>query len=144
VKEFTVEVGENKKLKKCECCARESNTGHGFVYREDNPCAVYYAGWSEAHRERGVTIAVAIGRWDDGSTTDQRTCFGINVREGEDQLDFEVIGPEDSPWPNTKLLGPMLGREEGLKSPLIGDVFTIVEEIVRGHPEIREFLHASM
>jgi hypothetical protein len=138
-----LEIGEDEKGHTCECCGHPSSTGHGFVYRDDTAFAVYYAGWCEAHRDRGVTLAIAIGEWDEGSTVDQRTCFGIEAYEGQDEILFSVIDPELSPWPDTKLLGRMMRRDEALVNALLSDALAVAEEIVRGHPAIRRFLNAS-
>ena len=46
----------------------------------------------------------------------------------------------ESPWPNTKLLGAMLDRENSLKHPLMGEVFNLVEYVLRHHSALMEYL----
>lgn len=60
---FSVEVGEDEKQARCECCGEQSKTAHGFVYKGHEPYAVYYAAWADVHSERGVAFAIAIGKW---------------------------------------------------------------------------------
>lgn len=140
---LSVEVGENKKPSRCNCCGEESSTAHGFVYKSHKPHAVYYAGWANVHRDRGVTFALAIGEWDDESGPDDRVCFGLEAHEGEDEIFFRIIDPEESPWGCTDLLGKMLSRQDALKHPLLKESYEVTEAVTRHHPAIRDFLGAS-
>lgn len=140
---FSVEVGENEKPSRCDCCGQKSSTAHGFVYKNDKPHAVYYAGWADVHRDRGVTFALAIGKWDDESGSGDRVCFGLEAREGKDEIVFRVISPEESPWGCTDLLGKMLSRQDALKHALLKESYEITEMVIRDHPAIRDFLGAS-
>ncbi len=137
---YDIEIGENKNASVCHCCNKNSCVGHGFIYKNDDAYAVYYVGWSDAHFDKKVGVALAIGEWDDDSTTDDRTCFGIEASEGEDEIYFSVIEPSESPWSNTDLLGSMVTRDEGLSHPLLQEVFEITEKILRDHIALREYL----
>src|SRR5215204_4406142 len=99
-----LKIGEDEKRGQCDCCGSSSSTGHGFIYRDGIPYSVYFAGWTEAHKARGVTMAIAIGEWDEGSTAEARTCVGIEAYEGETQILLRFVEPESSPWPETELL----------------------------------------
>lgn len=138
-----LEVGENENMSCCDCCGAESATGHGFIYKNGLAHAVYFVGWSHAHPERGVTMAIAVGRWDDAATADARTCYGLeaNVRDG--RIVFSFIDPDESPWANTELLGPMISRIEARTSHARDDVLSIGEHVVRSHPAVRAFLNIS-
>jgi hypothetical protein len=137
---FELELGEDASTSKCSCCGIDSSIGHGFVYKNSAPYAVYYAGWSFNHRERGVTMAIAIGRWDEDSTSEDRTAFGLNAYEGENDILFQFLDPESSPWGSTSLLGNMIRRDDALNHPLKPDLLIVAETIVRNHLGIRAFL----
>lgn len=139
---YRIEVG-NEEESRCACCGNKSSTGHGFVYRNNHAYAVYYCAWSLSHAEKTVSFALAIGEWDDASTVDDRVCFGIEAKENESQILFRVLSPDESPWPNTNLLGNMLARENALNHEKISEIFTILEEVMRGHPAIRDYLGLS-
>lgn len=138
-----LELGEDEKQGHCQCCGSTSSAGHGFVYRDQLPHAVYYAAWSMGHREHGVALAVAIGRWEEGTTAADRTSFGIEVYEGENHVLFRFVDPEDSPWANSPLLGPVLARTAALMSPRSAEALAIAEIIAINHPGIRHFLGMS-
>ncbi|WP_131177975.1 hypothetical protein [Phytopseudomonas dryadis] len=140
---YDVEVGENRNASLCRCCGNDSYVGHGFIYKDGNAYAVYYVGWSEEHFDKRVSIALAIGEWDDNSTAEDRTCFGVEVSEGKDEFLFRIMEPGEAPWSNTGLLGLMLSRDEALSHPLLKEVFFIVENILRDHVALHEYLMAS-
>ena len=138
---YKIEVGEDNQPSVCHCCDNESNTGHGFIYKNDDAYAVYYAGWSASHPDKVVSLAIAIGEWDDNSTTDDRTCLGIEAYENLNSIDFRVINPNESPWPSTDLLGEMFDRDQALSNKNLDDFYNIAELIVRNHDGIRDYLN---
>ncbi|UOG36199.1 hypothetical protein MAL01_19210 (plasmid) [Leptospira noguchii] len=138
---YSIEIGENEKSSECYCCGRESSVGHGFVYKNAIAYAVYYIGWSNAHEQRKITFALAIGKWDDTSTAKDRQCFGFEAYEKDEKIAFRIIDPSESPWPHTELLGEMLSRTESLVNPLLKEVFSIAEEIIQNHPAVRQYLN---
>jgi hypothetical protein len=135
-----LEVGEDEQISQCGCCHAEFKTGHGFIYKDHSPYAVYYAGWSAGHKERGVTLALAIGKWEENSTAEDRACFGLEAYEGERQVLFRFIDPESSPWQEAGLLGPMIRRQAALAHSLRNDALAVAELIVREHPGVSRFL----
>lgn len=138
---YDLEIGENCKPSVCHCCGRESYLGHGFIYKNGDAYAVYYVGWAPSHSDKKVSFAIAIGEWGDSSTSADRTCFGLEAYEGEQEILFRVIEPADSPWSNTGLLGKMISRQDALKHSLINNIFNIAEYVVRNHDSIQEYLN---
>jgi hypothetical protein len=139
---FVLELGEDEAKERCRHCGGTSSTGHGFIYKDSVPHAVYFASWSSDHYEHGVLLAIAIGQWGEESTNRERVCFGLEAHEGEKDVLLRFMSPQDSPWPDTDLLGPMLSREAALAHHLKSDVLAIAETIVSSHPGVRRFLRA--
>lgn len=139
-RKFDVEVGENHSSSVCHCCGHESNIGHGFVYKNGDAYAVYYAGWSKDHSDKKVSFAIAVGEWEDNSTINDRTCLGIEVYVDERGILYSAIDPDQSPWANTELLGKMISRKDALHFPFLQEIFGIAECVVRNHDAIREYL----
>ena len=136
-----IEVSEDERSSVCHCCGKESSVSHGFVYKAGAARAIYGAQWSTKHSRPTVNFAIAIGEWDDdGRRTTNTVCFGLNLYDGGDDVAFRVIDPEESPWPDSDLMGTMLCRSEGLRHPLLNEVFSIVENVVHHHPSIRNYL----
>jgi hypothetical protein len=139
--EISIEIGENKKASLCHCCGQAGCSGHGFIYKDASAYGVYYAAWAPQHLDRGVTLAICVGDWDDDAPADARTCAGLEAYEGEGEVLFRSIGPEASPWPSSELLGPMLSRSAALAHPLKSEFLVLAEEVVRAHVAVAEFLH---
>lgn len=137
---LTLETGPQETGEACECCGAQSTTVHGFVYRSGDAFAVYYAGWSAEHPERGVSIAIATGDWDDGTGPKDRISIGLEARSTETEIRFSVIEPERSPWGDTQLFGVMLKREDALASGSLKPTLEIAEMIIRDDPRIGAFL----
>ena len=101
---------------------------------------MYYVGWAVGHPDKSVSFALAFGEWDDESTTEDRTCFGLEAYEGEEKILFRVIEADESPWASTDLLGKMISRKDALDHPLLNKVFVIAEHVVRNHEAVRRYL----
>jgi hypothetical protein len=135
-----LELGESRDAAPCECCGAKSRTAHGFVYRDGDAYAVYYAGWSDGHPGRGVSLAIAVGEWTDGSSPADRVSIGILATPTPSSVDFMVLNPTESPWGDTPLLGKMLGREHALAHPMLKEAMRIATHIVRDDTHVRRFL----
>lgn len=135
-----IELGNDGPTTRCECCGATSRTVHGFIYDRGDARAVYYAGWSEGHPDDGVTMAIAVGDWDEGADATRRVSIGLRARASEQEVHFSVLRPEESPWSRTELLGAMLPRTAALGHPVLKEVFTIAEYIVRNDDRVARFL----
>jgi len=141
--DLSLEPGPQEAGAVCDCCGARSTTVHGFVYRGGDAFAVYYAGWSQQHPERGVTIAIATGEWAEDSRPEDRTSIGLEARSTRTEIQFSVVGPRQSPWGETSLFGKMLSRERAMASPSLKLTFEVAELIVRADPRVRAGLGAS-
>ena len=86
---------------------------------------------------------MAIGEWDDESTSKDRVCFGVEAKENKEEILFRVLSSNESPWGNTDLLGKILDRKEALAHELIDEAFAILELIIKCHPGIKHYLNFS-
>lgn len=137
---LTLEPGPEDPPTKCSCCEKMSRTVHGFVYRNKDAYSIYYAGWSEGHPDRGVTMAIAVGEWAEGSDASDRVSMGLEARATETQIQFAVLNPERSPWRKTDLLGEMLPREKALRHPALKEIFEVAEYVVRYDARVKAAL----
>lgn len=134
------EFGPTGRGLQCACCGKESITAHGFVYSGDEPFAVYFAGWVPEHPEQGVTMAIAIGKWDERSTADDRAAVGVDAFPNGNEIQFAVLDAERSPWSETELFGRLLSRQEALQHPQLPAILAVAESIVRSDPRVRRVL----
>jgi len=135
-----LEPGELREAAACDCCGAQSCTTFGFVYRDDDAHAVYYAGWSNGHPGRGVSLVIAVGEWADGSSPSDRVAIGVRAVPTPSSVNFTVLEPSESPWSETPLLGKMLGREQALTHRVYADAIRVAEHVARNDPHVRRFL----
>jgi hypothetical protein len=110
------------------------------VYRDGDAYAVYFAGWPEGHRDRGVTLAIAVGEWSEGSTASDRVSIGLDAWTTSSEIQFTVLDPEQSPWGSSELLGEMLPRAKALPHSALKEVFEVADHIVQNDRRIEKFL----
>lgn len=137
---LSLEAGPQEAGMVCGCCGTRSTTVHGFVYRSGEAFAVYYAGWSRQHPERGVTMAIATGEWVEGSGPQDRTSIGLEARPTASEVQFTIVGPEQSPWGETPLFGKMLSRERAKVSPSLKSTLEVAELVTRDDSRVRAVL----
>jgi hypothetical protein len=141
--DLSIEAGPQEEGTVCDCCGTRSTTVHGLVYRSGDAFAVYYAGWSRQHAERGLTMAIATGEWTEGSGPRDRISIGLEARPTATEVQFTIVDPEQSPWGETALFGKMLSREESLASPSLKSTLEVAESIVRDDPRVHQVLWTS-
>jgi hypothetical protein len=141
--DLTLELGPATRGAPCECCATRSTTVHGFVYRAGEAFAVYHAGWTSSHPQLGVTLAIAIGAWDDDDDAGDRVAFGMEAFSTESEIRFALVEPDQSPWGDTALFGKLLSREHALRHPTLRQAFAVAELIVSDDARIRAVLRAT-
>jgi hypothetical protein len=113
------------------------------VSRDGDAFAIYYAGWSERHPERGVTMAIATGEWTDGSGAQDRVSIGLSARSTDTEVQFTIAEPEESPWGETPLFGKMLSRDRALMSASLAVTLEVAELVSRDDPRLSAVLGTS-
>jgi hypothetical protein len=138
IDKYEVEVAENQRRHSNVCSLGHSFVAHGFVYKNANAHCIYYAGWPTP--EGKISLAIAIGEWGENPNEHDCICFGLEVTANESEILFQVIDPVNSPWRDCDLLGEMQPRDHALKSPLLQEVFTVTDTILRSHPALCQYL----
>lgn len=118
----------------CDCCGKRSHTIRGFLSDEHGAYGVYFAGYTEGHTPQIGTLIVSLGDWHDGAPPSAREAFVTKVRVLDGQPQVMLVGPEDSPWGDIGVLGPMLTREEALAHPRKADCFHAIDHILAEEP----------
>jgi hypothetical protein len=66
------------------------------------------------------------------------------MRMVNSQFEVMVVEPEQSPWPNQRVLGPMLSRTEALSHPRIKDVFHITDHVTMDDPDVKRYFESNI
>jgi len=139
---LTVELGTAAEPYPCKCCGETTHMVYGLVYHDGSAHAVYFAGWSEGHREQGVRMAVSIGDWSDDAAANDRVAVGLSARLERPQVLFDVMAPADSPWGKYDFIGEMMAADEARGHPYLDAYLEVAKATVRDDPRVREFLES--
>lgn len=113
----------------CGCCGKTSHTLRGFVSKDGDAHAVYFAGFTEGHQPVEGTLIVSIGDWTEDASPSDRTAVIMLARWVDGAPQVMVVGPDDNPWGDVGVLGPVLTRQEALARPDIQDYFHVVDHV---------------
>jgi hypothetical protein len=104
---------------------------------------VYFASFSETHRERLVKLLVSLGEWGEGSSPDQRRAFALALRSGPTQFEVMVTDASASPWADAAFMGRGLFRDDALADPWLPEAFHIADHAVLEDPVLRRYMDAE-
>jgi hypothetical protein len=137
---ITIEFADRVEGDPCQCCGGKTTRLTRFVYSDGDAHAVYYAAFSDKHRDRWVSVAISLGEWGEGSGPEDRIAFALRIRSADDEYQVMVVDASSSPWREAEFLGRMQDRHEALKHPWIAEVFHITDHIVTEDEDVRAYL----
>lgn len=137
---ITIELTDRITGDSCPCCGGRTTCLTRFVYSDGDAHAVYYAAFSDKHRDRIVSVMLSLGEWGEGSTPKDRVAFALRIRFAKSECQVMVIDAEQSLWHDAEFLGRMLSRKQALRHPWIQEVFHITDHIVTEDPDVRDYL----
>ena len=127
----------------CPCCGGTTTNLVGFVYRDGDAYAIYYAAFARNHPERALQALVGLGDWSEGVGPERRVAFALRIWSASDQYNVEVLDAPNSMWKDTQLLGRLLTRTEALDHEWKDEVFHIADHMATDDREVRWFLEGS-
>ncbi len=137
---YSVEVAEGLESSKCQCCMEICRITHGFVYKNNDAHAIYYASWVVSHKDNCAYVALGIGDWDESTTEKDRLCFNLKIYSAAKEYQLFFIDPQEAPWKNNSLLGVKITKVEAKQHPLKEEVFQILNEIILSDQYLKDFL----
>lgn len=136
-----VETGATVQADPCPCCGKERRASFGFVHDDEDTVAFYYAALApEGHRERSVTVAVSLGDWGhevDPSTRHAAVLRALSVR-GEIEIAF--LESAESPVRDRAALGPILSRDEAVRSVTRDRFVEIAGALLLEDAEVNDYI----
>jgi hypothetical protein len=138
-----IEYADRIEGEPCPCCGGRTTRLTRFVYSDGDAHAVYYAAFSNNHPDRHASVAISLGEWGEGATSDGRIAFAVRIRSAEAEYQIMVVDAAESPWNDVAYLGRMLDRKEALAHPWITEVFHITDHIVTEDQDVRDYLNGE-
>lgn len=149
---LTLDLDRTVTTHACPDCGGTREVVTGFVYRDDEPHAVYFASCYPAHRE--VWIDVILGTWDDDSESqvsegkdaeadNDHVTFGCRFGQVEGQAIPAcslVTGAAMAPETST-IYGQRLDRDQALAHPWLTSFWEIVDVVLVQDPTVHPYWH---
>lgn len=137
---FTLELGDEASNRTCHCCGEQYQSVAGFIKKDDDAYAVYFATLQTGHPDITVGLIVSIGKWWDDAALDERHWIYLTVKPSPENFNMRIEEPSCSPHSDFKPLGIALTREEALASSMKEDFFAVADYIVDGDPAVNSYL----
>lgn len=140
--DLRIEEGESADLGPCSDCANHALAVWGYVSKNNNAHAAYYACFTKGHLDRGVQILLGVGKWGEGTSSSMRKMIGVQCRMGSDRPAFMVVDASKVELDDDHILGEGLTREQTLSDPLKDEFFRLLDHITANDSRIKNFLQA--
>jgi hypothetical protein len=135
-----IEAG-GEKTALCDWCYQPYKAVRGFVYKEENAHAVYFAALHDCRSaERIAHLAIVLGDWDEQGEAREVFSIGVEARQRADTIDLDIVEPQFSPWRGAKHLGVMLQREAFFKNARRAEFMRVAECVVEQDAAVNGYL----
>jgi hypothetical protein len=124
----------------CTCCGRPIYSGHGDLLAAQGPVASFWYRWSEGHDGRFV---LGIGRYD-AEGLEVPGIVVVQARLVEENIEYSIVAPDDSPWNSLGRFGGPLSREAVIEQGFQIELFHIVDAIAANEPRISSRMSTSI
>jgi hypothetical protein len=137
---LSIELGEEVSNIACDCCGKQFKSVVGFIKRDDDAYAVYFATLQAGHDDITVGLTLSIGKWWDDNALGERHWVFLTVKPTPDKFGMRIEEPEGSRHVNFKPLGIALSRDEALASDLKEEFFAVADYIALEDPAVNSYL----
>ncbi len=137
---FSLELGNEVSNITCHCCGKPFKSVCGFIKRNGDAYAVYFATLQTGHDDTTVGLTISIGKWWDDTALNERHWILLTVRPSRTQFDMTIEEPASSRHANLKPLGIALSRDEALRSDLKEEFFAVADYVVIEDPAVNSYL----
>lgn len=140
---YTLENGEYVSRLKCECCGEQKKRVWGFVCKDGDAHAIYYALLNVEEEYPRVGLTVSVGPWWDGTERTQRSWVHLNVWPQEEEIKMSIRDPQESnlyPWADG---GTPLDREVAKQNSVMNDIWPVADFIVRTDLAVSSYLNGE-
>lgn len=137
---FSLGLGDEVANSTCSCCGEPYKSVVGFIKRDNDAYAVYFATLQTGHSDIAVGLTVSIGNWWNDTALDERHWIYLTVEPSPEIFNMRIEEPDCSSHFNFRPLGIALTREEALASSLKEEFFAIADYIIIEDPAVNSYL----
>jgi hypothetical protein len=138
--EYTLELGEYIYRLRCECCGNAKKRVFGFVSKDGDARAVYYALLNITEDKPRVGLTLSVGPWWGNTNPLERKWIHAEVWSENDGTHMALRDPQQLnfyPWARG---GVPLTPDEARASELIEEIWSVADYVVEEDPAISSFL----
>jgi hypothetical protein len=134
-----LQTAGSKDFGPCSCCGHDSRTVWGYLQSAERTEAAYFVQWTLGRvDEEGAHFDFIVGKWGDGTSSDDRASVSLEFRRTDQGPQFMVIDSATRPVATNELVGRALSREEVIGTTLSQRVFALVDAVWLGDDRITE------
>jgi hypothetical protein len=140
---YTLEIGEYIYRLRCECCGQRKKRVWGFISKDGDAHAVYYALLNVEDKRPRVGLTLSVGPWWDGTQPSQRSWLHLEVWPEDDGVHMSIREPQQSnfyPWEKG---GTPLNREDAKSSYVIEEIWSVADFIIMTDMAVSSYLDAN-
>jgi hypothetical protein len=140
---YTLETGEYVYRLTCECCGKSKKRVWGFVSKNGDAHALYYALLNIEEEVPRVGLTLSIGPWWQDTDPSQRAWVHIAVWCEVDGIHMRLCEPKESnfyPWEKG---GKAMNRDEAKESDLIAEIWDVADFVVAEDPALASYLDSQ-
>ena len=127
----------------CECCGTEKNRVWGFVSKQGDAHAVYYALLNVTEESPRVGLTLSVGPWWDDTEPSQRSWVHIDIRAEGDKNQSVIRDPKESNFYPWKEGGTPLSPEQAGRSTAIEEIRSVANYIVETDVTVSSYLSGA-
>jgi len=133
---FTFDGDPERRHRLCDVCREEHETDTGFVLRDGDAYAVYWASWYPHENE--AWLDVVVGSWEEPKYRDNVT-FGCRIGyiEGQDAPACSLV-EGGKVLGDAAIFGQKLTRDEALAHPWLDRFWELVDWLIGNDPILHE------
>ena len=138
--QYSLETGEHFRTLRCECCGQVKNRVWGFVSKDGDAHAIYYALLNVEEEQPRVGLTLSVGPWWEGTEPSKRVWVHLNVCAGEAGTEMGIRDPTESNYYPWEKGGTPLNREEAKASSATEEIWSVADFIVIADPALSSYL----
>jgi hypothetical protein len=141
---YAIELNERIMTFDCPDCGRKSVTVWGWISKDGDAHAVYYAGLMTGHEQASARLSISIGGWGvenpDEENVQSRNWLFMEARPTRDSYEMMVREPEESVYFGKRLLRKAMSRAMALASPDLNEFFAVADFVAFNDPAVKSYL----
>jgi hypothetical protein len=141
--DYSLEASEYFYRLTCTCCGTEKNRVWGFVSKNGDAHAVYYALLNVTEQCPRVGMTLSVGPWWDDTETSQRSWVHIDICAEDDKVQLVIRDPKESnfyPWTRG---GTPLNPEQASVNTSLEEFRSVTNFVVETDPAISSYLSGA-